>query len=208
MAKRRYGIFGGTFDPIHCGHLIAAQTSLEELQLDRVVFLPSAHPPHKNAPVVSPYDIRRRMVELAIQDNPLFEISDIEAQRPDLSYTFKTLEDLRKEYPPDQYDLILLIGADSLVDFGNWKNPEEIISKITVAVFARPGYDMSTAPAVFRETVHWVRMPLIEISSTDIRKRIASNRSIRYLVPSAVETYISEQGIYKKPSVPKTTNWH
>lgn len=196
MDKRRYGIFGGTFDPIHLGHLIAAQTTQETLNLHRILFLPSAHPPHKDSPSVSSYDIRRRMVEMAIQDNPLFEVSDVEARRPDPSYTVRTLQDLRREFPQNSYDLFLLIGADNLVEFRNWKDPDTIVAEITVVVFARPGYDISQAPTVFREKAQWVQMPLIDISATDIRQRVASNRSIRYMVPSAVEEFIIQQGLY------------
>ena len=197
MDRKRYGIFGGTFDPIHLGHLIAAQTTQEALNLDRILFLPSAHPPHKDSPSISPYNIRRRMAELAIQDNPLFEISDLEARRPDPSYTVRTLKDLRREYPQISYDLFLLIGADNLVEFRNWKDPDTIVAEITVVVFARPGYDISQAPSIFREKAQWVPMPLIDISATDIRQRVAMNRSIRYMVPSPVEKFIHQQGLYK-----------
>jgi len=197
MAKRRYGILGGTFDPIHIGHLIAAQASKESLSLDRVLFLPAAHPPHKRSDSVTPYAARRDMVNLAIQGNPSFEISDLEAQRPDPSYTVRTLKDLRRDYPPDRFELFLLIGADSLLEFGTWRDPEIIFSEITVAVFARPGYDVSTAPKIFRDKAHWVPMPLIDISSTEIRERVRSNRSIRYLVPKEVEEYIAQNGLYR-----------
>jgi nicotinate-nucleotide adenylyltransferase len=197
MDKQRYGILGGTFDPIHIGHLIAAQSSQEALNLDRVLFLPSAHPPHKRTASVSPYDIRRKMVELAIQGNPLFELSDLEAQRPDTSYTIRTLKDLRRDYPPEAFDLFLLIGGDSLVEFDTWRDPEAIFAEIAVAVFARPGYDVSAAPEIFRQKAQWISMPLIDISSSGIRERVASNRSIRYMVPEKVEEFIYKNGLYK-----------
>jgi nicotinate-nucleotide adenylyltransferase len=196
MAKQQYGILGGTFDPIHIGHLIAAQASLESLTLDRVLFLPSAHPPHKPSLTVSSYAARREMVRLAIQGNPCFGLSDLEAQRPDPSYTVRTLKDLRREYPPARFDLFLLIGADSLLEFGSWRDPEAIFSEISVAVFSRPGYDASTAPKLFRDKAHWVTTPLIDISSTEIRQRVGSHRSIRYLVPNDVEEYIVQNGLY------------
>ena len=197
MDKKRYGILGGTFDPIHIGHLIAAQSSQDALNLDRVLFLPSAHPPHKKETSISPYEIRRKMVELAIQGNPIFEISDLESQRSDPSYTIRTLEDLRSVYPREEFDLFLLIGGDSLVEFSTWRDPEAIFAQITVTVFARPGYDESSAPNVFRENAKWVTMPQIDISSSDIRKRIADERSIRYLVPNKVEEFIFSHGLYR-----------
>ncbi len=196
MAKNRYGIFGGTFDPIHFGHLIAAQTALESLKLDRVVFMPSAHPPHKDIPSVSPYTDRKLMVELATKNNPKFMVSDLEAERPDPSYTVRTLKDLRREFPESGYQLILLIGADNLVDFKNWKEPERIIDQIEIAVLARPGYKESDAPEIFRGKSKWVQIPLIEISSTDIRNRMRHNLPIQYQVPQNVIDFITRKKLY------------
>ncbi len=202
MAKNRYGIFGGTFDPIHFGHLIAAQTAAEALNLDRVVFLPSAHPPHKDIPSVSPYPDRRQMVELATKDNPKFLVSDLEAERPDPSYTVKTLKDLRREFPRTTYLLTLLIGADNLRDFKNWKEPERIIDQIEIAVLARPGYQQSDAPKIFRGKAKWVQIPLIEISSTDIRNRVAHSLPIQYQVPKNVADFINQKKLYHpNPSI-------
>jgi nicotinate-nucleotide adenylyltransferase len=195
--KLKLGIFGGTFDPIHHGHLIAAQTSLEALHLDRVLFLPSAHPPHKELPMVSPYSLRRQMVQLAIQDNPRFVLSDLEALRPDPSYTIQTLKDLRREYPPDNYHLLLLLGADNLADFTTWKQPEKILEEISIAVMARPGFDISDAPSLLRDNVQWIQIPLIDISSTDIRDRVAQNLPIQYLVPQLVDEFIQQYELYK-----------
>ncbi len=196
MAKNRYGIFGGTFDPIHFGHLIAAQAAAEALNLDRVVFLPSAHPPHKEIPSVSPYSDRKQMVELATKDNPKFLVSDLEAKRPDLSYTVRTLKDLHREFPRTTYQLILLIGADNLRDFNNWKEPEKIIEQIEIAVLARPGYQQSDAPEIFRKKAKLVQIPLIEISSTDIRNRVKHNLPIQYQVPRDVADFINQKKLY------------
>ena len=197
MDKNRYGIFGGTFDPIHLGHLIAAQTALEALNLDRVVFMPSAHPPHKEIPSVTPFPDRKLMVELAIKENPKFMVSDLEAKRPDPSYTVGTLEVLRQEFPKSDYRLILLIGADNLLEFTNWKEPEKIIDQIEIAVLARPGYQQSGAPEIIRGKAKWVQIPLIEISSTDIRNRVSHNLPIQYQVPNNVADFINQKRLYR-----------
>ena len=197
MDKQRYGIFGGTFDPIHHGHLIAAQVALEILNLDRILFLPSANPPHKEVATVTPFSLREQMVQLAIQDNPLFLVSDLESRRFGPSYTISTVTELRKIYPPEEYDLWLLIGADNLAEFNNWKEPEKILQEIPVVVLARPGYELSTAPPLFRQKARWVQIPLIDISSTDIRKRMAKQLPIRYLVPENVAEFIHHQKLYQ-----------
>jgi nicotinate-nucleotide adenylyltransferase len=197
MDKQRYGIFGGTFDPIHHGHLIAAQVALEILNLDRILFLPSANPPHKESNAVTPFQLREQMVQLAIQDNPQFLVSDLEARRGGLSYTISTITELRKVYPLEEYDLWLMIGADNLVEFNNWKEPEKILQEIPVVVLARPGYELSSAPPIFRQKARWVQIPLIDISSTGIRQRIAKQLPIRYLVPENVENFIYRHKLYQ-----------
>jgi nicotinate-nucleotide adenylyltransferase len=196
MSKNYYGILGGTFDPIHFGHLIAAQAAVEALNLDRVVFLPSAHPPHKDIPSVTPYPDRKQMVTLATKDNPKFMVSGLEAERSDLSYTVRTIKDLRREFPDTDYRLILLIGADNLHDFENWMEPDKIIDQIEITVLARPGFQQSDAPEIIREKANWVQIPLIEISSTDIRNRVARNLPIQYQVPNDVADYINQKKLY------------
>lgn len=196
MTKKRYGIFGGTFDPIHHGHLIAAQAAVEALNLDRVVFMPSAHPPHKETPSVTPYPDRKHMVELAIKGNEKFMVTDLETKRPEPSYTVATLEILHQEFPQSDYHLILLIGADNLLEFRHWKEPKKIIDQIEVVVLARPGYRQSDAPEIIRGKAQWVQIPLIEISSTDIRNRISRNLSIQYQVPNTVADYIDKKNLY------------
>jgi nicotinate-nucleotide adenylyltransferase len=197
MDKQRYGIFGGTFDPIHHGHLIAAQVALEILSLDRILFLPSANPPHKESSTVTPFSLREQMVQLAIQDNPQFLVSDLESRRLGPSYTISTIIELRKVYPVENYDLWLLIGADNLAEFNNWKEPEKILQEIPVVVLARPGYELSTAPPLFRQKARWVQIPLIDISSTDIRERMAKQLPVRYLVPENVAEFIHQQKLYQ-----------
>jgi nicotinate-nucleotide adenylyltransferase len=197
MAKIRYGVFGGTYDPIHLGHLIGAQTALEALNLDKVLFLLSAHPPHKEPSSLSPYQLRRQMVQLAIQDNPAFEISELETRHPGTTYTVLVLNDLYQAYPPENYHLILIIGADNLREFNHWKQPEKILQNIPVAVLARPGFDVSDAPTYFHDRAQWVQMPYIDISSTDVRNRMEKNLPIRYLVPPDVEQFIHKMGLYQ-----------
>jgi nicotinate-nucleotide adenylyltransferase len=197
MDKQRYGIFGGTFDPIHHGHLIAAQASLESLHLTRILFLPSANPPHKESESISPFALRLQMVELAIQSNPSFSASDLESRLSPPSYTIRTIKESYKEYPPDSFELFLLIGADNLVGFNSWKEPDNILAEIPVVVLARPGFELSAVPRVFRERAKWVQIPLIDISSTDIRRRVAQRLPIRYLVPDKVEEFIYQHKLYQ-----------
>jgi nicotinate-nucleotide adenylyltransferase len=196
MTKQRYGIFGGTFDPIHHGHLIAAQAAVEALNLGRVVFMPSAHPPHKDIPSVTSYLYRKQMVELAIEGNPNFMVTDLESKRPDPSYTVETIEVLRREFPEPDYHLILLIGGDNLLEFRNWKEPEKIIDLIEIAVLARPGYQESDAPEMIQGKAQWVQIPLIEISSTDIRNRVSQGLPIQYQVPDRVDEFVKQKNLY------------
>lgn len=185
----RLGIFGGTFNPIHLGHLLLAETARETLTLDRVVFIPSKQPPHKRAVQLLPESERLKLVELAIQRHPAFVASDIEFQREGLSYSIDTVTMLHRQLP--QAKLFLLVGEDMLaVKWFQWK---EIKRLCTIVVARRPG-----SKAVRRETgVTWLKMPQVEISSSDIRRRLASGRSIRYLVPSAVQRHIEQHHLYR-----------
>ena len=175
----RVGIYGGTFNPVHLGHLLLAETARDQLRLDRVLFIPTGQPPHKSARGLLPAQERLRLLTLATRSNPVFAVSSIELDRPGPSYTIDTLRTLRERLPEAR--LFLLMGQDMLTV--RWKGWDELKKLCTLAVARRPG---GKTPARQRGLV-WLTMPLLEISSSDIRARIKAGRSIRYLVPPAVE---------------------
>ncbi len=185
----RLGMFGGTFNPIHLGHLLLAETARETLTLDRVVFIPSKQPPHKRAAQLLPGPERLKLVELAIQHHPSFVASDIEFHREGPSYSIDTVTALHRQLP--QAKLFLLVGEDMLAV--KWFKWSEIKRICTIVVAHRPG----GKPSRREMGVTWLKMPQMEISSSDIRKRLASGRSIRYLVPSAVQRHIEQHRLYQ-----------
>ena len=192
--RESVGIFGGSFDPVHLGHLILAEIACDELGLDRVIFIPAHLPPHKlTGRELTPPGSRLQMLRLAIDSNRRFELSTFELDRTAISYTIDTLEHLRAELP--ETDLVLLIGGDSARDFHTWYRPEEIATLAEVAVWARPGAALpeEIIPGVGYRTI---RSPLIEISSTSIRERCRRGHSIRYLTLDSVVEYISTHALY------------
>ncbi len=193
--KGRIGLFGGSFDPIHSGHLILAEAAADLAHLDTVFFIPTSNPPHKDSIVLSRFDDRKRMVELAISGNPRFRISEIE-KKADVSYTADSVLHFReKGYGREQ--LHLLLGADSLKEIVGWKDPDEIFANATIIAMQRPGYAM-VSPLPSGAAVIWMTGGSNTISSSNIRKLVAENRSIRYLVPVEVERYIEERSLYKE----------
>lgn len=187
----RVGLFGGTFDPVHFGHLIIAQAVLENAGLDRMIFIPSARPPHKGD--VMMFDARTRfdLLSRAVRDNPAFSASDVEMRRTGLSYTIDTIREMKAALPSDA-ELFFLVGRDNLSELETWREPRAILTECTVLVADRVCNYSRPAPDWVIERVQSVRVPLIEISSTDIRARIRENKSIRYLVPEGVEEMIRE----------------
>jgi nicotinate-nucleotide adenylyltransferase len=190
----RVGIFGGTFDPIHLGHLLLAELTHEALGLDRVVFVPARVPPHKGDASAAPQH-RLRMTDLAVRDNPHFEVSDVEIRRDGPSYTVETLRRLREEHPAGT-EHYLLMGADSARDLESWRDHEEILRGSTVVVMGRPGVERHQLPEPVSAHATVVPTPLLEISSTEIRRRVRDGATIRYLVVEPVERYIRSQGLY------------
>jgi len=189
----RIGIFGGTFDPVHLAHLIVAEQCREQAELDQVWFMPAAHPPHKLGRVLTPFEHRLEMLRLAVGGHEAFLVSDLENHLPAPNYTVQTLRELHRQRPGEEW--FLLLGADSLCEFSSWYEPFEIARLATLVVAARPGYSWpQSLPSDFR--VRRIAAPLIEISSTDIRQRVQQGRSIRYLVPRAVECYIAHMHLY------------
>jgi nicotinate-nucleotide adenylyltransferase len=201
----RVGIFGGTFNPIHVGHLLLAETAREELSLDRVLFIPTGRPPHKRAPGLLDGVSRLRMVRLAIQDHPAFAASDIELKRPGPSYSIDTVAVLHRALP--EAKLFLLIGQDMLAV--RWVRWPELKRLCTLAAVRRHGARLPAPPQNFggakagrarmERGIRWLEMPAMDISSSNIRARLAAGRSIRYLVPPAVERYIRQHGLYRVP---------
>ncbi len=187
MKTRRLGILGGSFNPIHHGHLILARAAREDLMLDRVIFIPANLSPHKTETCPATGADRLAMIRLAIADEPDFEADDIELRRPPPSFTVDTLRELRALNPDAGF--VLLIGADHVAGFGSWREPDEIRRLARIAVLSR---NDGTAPP------EWpVVRRSIGISSTDIRIRVAAGRSIRYLTPDSVCDYIAERSLYR-----------
>ena len=199
----RLGIFGGSFDPIHLGHLLLAENCREQCRLDRVWLLPAAISPHKRNRSPAPAKQRIEMIELAIGGHPHFAVSTLEIDRGGISYTVDTLAEIRRREP--QADLFLLLGADSLHDLPNWRAAERICQLATPVVVRRPDapqLDFSVLDGLVdaarqaEVAACQVDMPCVEISSTDIRRRVAAGRSVRYQTPRAVEKYIESHGLY------------
>lgn len=201
----RVGIFGGTFDPIHLGHLILAEQCRQQARLDQVLIIPAALPPHKREQAVSSFAQRVEMVTLAIAGNPAFRVDELEKDRVGPSYTVDTLAQLRQARPGD--DLFFLLGSDSLRDFPTWYQPQRILELAELLVVERPDFpaispaDLRAAlglEASFELRYQIVRSPLIELSSRDLRQYLAEGRSVRYMIPRAVEAYIDDKGLYRK----------
>lgn len=191
----KIGCFGGTFDPVHLGHLIIAEVLTEAANLNKILFIPAGQPPHKpNLPITPTYH-RQCMLELAVGGNPYFELSLLEIEKSGKSYTVETLQNLKNTYSDAQ--LFWIIGMDNLVDLPNWREPEQVLALCTLLVVPRPGFSLDQAESYFRDRVKVVKTPLIEIASRDIRQRVKAEKSIRYLVPEKVETYIREHGLYR-----------
>jgi nicotinate-nucleotide adenylyltransferase len=185
------GLLGGSFDPVHHGHLIAAERALETLGLARVLLVPCARQPLKRqGPVASP-EHRRRMLELAVAGDPRFAIETLELERPAPSYTVDTLRALRQRSPGERF--VLLLGADAAADLGRWHEAGEVARLAEVAVLTRPGAS-EVRSALVR---HIVATPAIEVSASDIRARCLAGKSIRYLVPETVADYIEKEGLYR-----------
>lgn len=196
----RLGILGGTFDPVHHGHLVAAGEAHHQLGLDLVLFVPAGTPPHKSNRPISPAHDRLQMLELAIGGRPHFSVSRVDVDRPGPCYTIDTLKLLRDEWGPVP-TFFFIEGADSLSDIGTWYQPQALIELCELAVVERPGVEIDL-PELEKQVpgltarIHWVTMPCLEISSSDLRARVREGRPISYLVPPGVEAYILKRGLY------------
>jgi nicotinate (nicotinamide) nucleotide adenylyltransferase len=198
---KRLGIMGGTFDPIHYGHLVAAEMARAEFSLNKVLFIPSGTPPHKERSDITAAELRFEMVERAIQDNPAFEISALELRRIGPSYTVDTLRVLRRTWP--EHELYFITGSDALRQIFSWREVEEILMMTKFIGAARPGFDardfllqVQKERPETQERIHYIEVPALAISSTDIRARVKRGQPIRYLLPEPVRLYIQQHGLY------------
>ncbi|MDH3972881.1 MAG: nicotinate-nucleotide adenylyltransferase [Deltaproteobacteria bacterium] len=218
----RVGILGGTFNPVHYGHLRLAEEALEEMRLDKVIFMPCYLPPHKVEDAVLSADARLRMVELAIEGNSHFEISAMELKRGGKSYSVDTIRQLKNLYG-DFYELFFIIGMDSYVDIGSWKDYAELFAMTDLVVARRPGGLLDTGgkspvellPVDIRDefcydaarnivvhtsgkVAYFLESTMLDISSTKLRKQVFEGKSLRYLVPANVESFIKERSLYRR----------
>jgi nicotinate-nucleotide adenylyltransferase len=187
----KIGIIGGTFNPIHLGHLILAEEMRQKISLNKVIFMPANLPPHKKNGEIIPAHHRLRMVKLAIRANPYFSVSDIEINRGGRSYTIDTIRELNKIYSGDE--LYFIIGSDLIKYLNEWKDLKQIIALVKFIVATRPGYSLENLPAYMRT----IDIRAVDISAFEIRQCIKQNRSFRYLVPEVVRRYIIKKGLYK-----------
>lgn len=201
MAAVKIGVLGGTFDPPHLGHLLLAEQAREQLALERVLWAPAGAPWRKEGQPVSNAEHRLEMARLAIAGNEAFVLSDVEVAREGPTYTVDTLAEMKATRPDDA--VYFIAGQDALQDLPNWREPERLISLATLAVAGRGDErpDAAALEALVRGlsgSVVWLEMPRIAVSASEVRRRAAEGRSLRYLTPDAVAAYISEHGLYRR----------
>jgi nicotinate-nucleotide adenylyltransferase len=214
----KWGLFGGTFDPIHIGHLRCAEEMMELFALDRIIFVPASRPPHKPNGAIAPFHHREQMIRLAITDNPAFSFSDVEHRRGGTSYSVETVEYVLDKYRMENCDLYLILGQDAFLAIRTWKEWERLFLLCHFAVMTRPGYSNQGLETIltpefasrfiydagmkgFRGptglAIYFREVTFLEISSSDIRKRAGEGKSINYIVPDAVRNYIVENSLYR-----------
>lgn len=195
----RLGVMGGTFNPIHQGHLVTAEVVRDEFRLKEVIFVPSGKPPHKEDDI-APAQHRLMMVILATASNPYFSVSPIEVKRKGESYTRDTLIELKKMYGENS-ECFFITGADAIAQVSSWHKAEDLPSLAQFVAASRPGYtlDLKILPPSFRKCTYIIEVPALAISSTEIRRRIREKKTIKYLVPESVETYIYKNKLYHPP---------
>ncbi len=201
-AGAKLAVIGGTFDPVHYGHLIAAEHARVQLDIDKVIFIPTGRPPHKISQAVTDWEHRLMMLQLATSDNPAFEISSLEEPGRGFSYTIDTIHRLRSLNPATA--IYFLMGADALLTIDTWKDYQQLIALCSFVVVTRPQYVIDRSNPVLADLPEewWLQMrqveiPAMDISSTDIRRRVAAGRTIKYLLPGLVEEYIFANDLYR-----------
>jgi len=193
----KLGLFGGSFDPIHTGHLRTLQAAARELSLERILVIPNPFPPHKSAEHLCAYRHRREMVRLALQDYSNMEMATMEEESEGPAYTIDTVRKVRSKLAVSREECWLILGADALLELESWKEPENLLRDCQVAVLPRPGFDIHRAPERFLKHARVLHTPEMAISSTDIRRLVAAGQPISELVPSAVEAYIQSHHLYR-----------
>ncbi|HHY03900.1 MAG TPA: nicotinate-nucleotide adenylyltransferase [Thermoanaerobacterales bacterium] len=201
--KNRVGVMGGTFDPIHYGHLVTAEAARTTFKLDEVIFTPAGNPPHKKDYEVTPAEERYLMTILAINSNPYFKVSRVEIDRHGLTYTVDTLCEFKKIYGPDTA-LYFISGADAVLDILTWKDVRDVLNYCTFIAATRPGYPIEKLDQkliqiknLYGKVVYPLQVTGMDISSTEIRKRVKQGISIKYLLPESVELHIKKHGLYR-----------
>jgi len=196
---RRVGVMGGSFNPIHIGHLVTADEARHSFDLDEVVFVPAGHPWQKDVHDVAPAEHRHMMCVIATSQDPTFRVSRIEIDRPGPTYTLDTLRALKEERPLDE--LFFITGADAILQILTWRDPEAVLREARFIAATRPGYDLDRLekelPEGLEDRVAIMEIPALAISSTDVRIRAREGRPIRYLVPAGVAEYIEKNGLYR-----------
>jgi nicotinate-nucleotide adenylyltransferase len=199
--SKRLGVMGGTFDPIHHGHLVTAEEARAQFNLDEVLFVPTGRPWMKAHDNVSPAEHRYLMTVIATASNPRFNVSRVEVDREGPTYAVDTLRQLRDEQGAGT-ELFFITGADAMLEIFQWKDTEEVLAQAHFIAATRPGYDLARferAAPTSQPNVSVMPIPALAISSTDIRRRVADDQPIRYLVPEGVLTYIEKSGLYRDP---------
>lgn len=207
---KRIAVMGGTFDPIHYGHLVTAEATRDKFELEKVIFVPTGTPPHKEYRKVSSRENRYLMTILATITNPYFEVSDIELKREGYTYTVDTLKKIMEIHGEDT-QIYFITGADAVMEILAWKNVEQVLNMCKIVSAYRPGYDINQfrnkvfeIERIYKNKVYLIEVPALAISSTDIRYRIKNNRTIKYLLPEQVENYVLKKGLYRDWKVPET----
>lgn len=198
----RIGLMGGTFDPVHLGHLLIAELARAEFGLDRVIWVPAGDPPHKQGRAITPQEHRYAMVLLATASNPHFEVSRLELEREGPSYTYTTVSHYHQEEPDTE--LFFISGADAVLEILTWYRNQDLVSMCRFIAVTRPGYDLnrlgSVLPEGYMARIQAITAPGVDISSTDLRQRIRAGQPVRYMVPAAVETYLRKHRLYSEES--------
>lgn len=197
MTSQRIGIFGGTFDPPHIGHLIIAEQARTQLKLDRVLFIPAYRPPHKRGRASAAPLHRLKMVRLAVRGNNRFAVSDMELRRKGISYTIDTVQEIRRRNP--EAKIFLILGSDNLVEFHTWKSYRELVALTNLVIYPRGQYRGQRPSRLRKARIHFLRGMLLDISSSALRQLVRTKNSIRYLVPAEVERYIVSRKLYRRP---------